>query len=108
MRTNDLNITNQVYKIKEEELKILKNEVEFSRMINSNILPLNMNLIKYLGLDAALFLSAAYEEVMFFRSLGKEPTEWISLTKNKIKSKTGLGAARQQSAIEVLRNKNLI
>lgn len=108
MRTNDLNITNQVYKIKEEELKRLKNEVEFSRMINSNILPLNMNLIKYLGLDAALFLSAAYEEVMFFRSLGKEPTEWISLTKSKIKSKTGLGAARQQSAIEVLRNKNLI
>ena len=108
MRTNDLNITNQVYKIKEEELKKLKNEVEFSRMINSNILPLNMNLIKYLGLDAALFLSAAYEEVMFFRSLGKEPTEWISLTKNKIKSKTGLGAARQQSAIEVLKNKNLI
>ena len=108
MRTNDLNITNQVYKIKEEELKILKNEVEFSRMINSNILPLNMNLIKYLGLDAALFLSAAYEEVMFFRSLGKEPTEWISLTKNKIKSKTGLGAARQKSAIEVLEEHHLI
>ena len=108
MRTNDLNITNQVYKIKEEELKKLKNEVEFSRMINSNILPLNMNLIKYLGLDAALFLSAAYEEVMFFRSLGKEPTEWISLTKNKIKSKTGLGAARQKSAIEVLEEHHLI
>ena len=39
MRTNDLNITNQVYKIKEEELKKLINEVDFSRMINSNILP---------------------------------------------------------------------
>lgn len=108
MQLQNLDITKQKYDLKVEELKRLDDEVSFAELITSDFIPLNIWLVKYLGLDAALFLSAAYEEVMFFRSLGKEPTEWISLTKNKIKSKTGLGAARQQSAIEVLKNKNLI
>ena len=108
MKLQNLDIIKQKYDLKVEELKRFDDEVKFSNLITSDFIPLNIWLVRYLGLDATLFLSAAYEEVMFFRSLGKEPTEWISLTKSKIKSKTGLGAARQQSAIEVLKNKNLI
>ena len=108
MQLQNLDITKQKYDLKVEELKRLDDEVSFAELITSDFIPLNIWLVKYLGLDAALFLSAAYEEVMFFRSLGKEPTEWISLTKNKIKSKTGLGAARQKSAIEVLEEHHLI
>ena len=45
-----------------------------AEVITSDFIPVNMWMVKYLGLDATLFLSAAYEELLYLRSKGKART----------------------------------
>lgn len=108
MKMNEINTTTTYYEIQKIKIEQLESEVKFAELITSSFIPLNMWLVRYLGLDAALFLSAAYEEVIYLRNKGKEVSGHFALTKKKIQSKTGLGAARQKSAIEVLKKHNLI
>ena len=108
MKMNQINTTTTYYEIQKQVVEQLKNEVEYANLITSSFIPLNMWLVRFLGLDAALFLSAAYEEVIYLRTRLKEVSGHFALTKKKVQSKTGLGSARQKSAIEVLEKHNLI
>ena len=80
-----------------------------AEVITSDFIPVNMWMVKYLGLDATLFLSAAYEELLYLRSKGKARTaDSLFFSKRKAQQKTGLGEKRQKKAIEILANHNLI
>ena len=80
-----------------------------AEVITSDFIPVNMWMVKYLGLDATLFLSAAYEELLYLRSKGKiRMGDSLFFSKRKAQQKTGLGENRQKKAIEILANHHLI
>lgn len=86
-----------------------RNEAKAAEIITSNFIPVNMWMIKFLGLDATLFLSAAYEEFLFLRSKHKiYDSHSIFFSKRKAQQKTGLGEDRQKKAIEVLTKHDLL
>ena len=87
-----------------------ENESAALRVITTHYIPVNTWLIKYLGLDAALFLSAAYEELFYLRQIGKVKDDdfAVKFSVRKAQMKTGLGEARQRKAIDVLKSHGLI
>lgn len=87
-----------------------ENESATLRVITTHYIPVNTWLIKYLGLDAALFLSAAYEELFYLRQIGKVKDDdfAVKFSVRKAQMKTGLGEARQRKAIDVLKSHGLI
>lgn len=80
------------------------------RVITSHYIPLNVWLIRYLGLDAALFLSAVYEELLYLKEKGKAKLydSQVRFSTRKAKLKTGLGETRQRKALEVLESHHLL
>lgn len=79
-------------------------------LLTSHYIPVNIWLIRYLGLDAALFLSAVFEELFYLKEIGKA-TYYVSDVKfsvRKAQMKTGLGETRQRKAIKVLESHNLL
>ena len=84
-------------------------EAKATEVITANFIPVNMWMVRYLGIDATLFLSAAYEEFLFLESKGKTYSDnSIVFTYNKAQFKIGLGKDRQKKAIEILKKHELI
>ena len=88
----------------------IKQESTALRVMTSHYIPVNTWLIRYLGLDAALFLSAAYEELFYLKEIGKikQFENDVRFSIRKAQMKTGLGEARQRKAIKVLESHNLL
>ena len=100
--------SNDLYEIR-NQAKRWSDEAKAANLLTANAIPLNLWLVKYMGLDATLFLSAAYEEFVFLRKKNKLYT-WnsIALSNRKIKQKTGLGETRQKKAVEVLEKNGVL
>ena len=84
-------------------------EAKAAEVITSDFIPVNMWMIKYLGLDATLFLSAAYEEFLYLRTKNKTYYKnSLIFSRRKAQQKTGLGEDRQKKAIETLSKQGLL
>ena len=79
-------------------------------LLTSHYIPVNIWLIRYLGLDAALFLSAVFEELFYLKEIGKATYYGsdVKFSVRKAQMRTGLGETRQRKAIKVLESHNLL
>ena len=82
-----------------------KNKLELDKLMSENYYPVNITMVKYLGIDAALFFSAAYEQMDFMRA---DLNRYNTFSVKTASEKTGLSSVKQKKAIEVLKQHNLI
>ena len=82
-----------------------KNKLELDKLMSENYYPVNITMVKYLGIDAALFFSAAYEQMDFMRA---DLNKYNTFSVKTASEKTGLSSVKQKKAIEVLKHHNLI
>ena len=87
------------------ELKTKQNKLCLDEMMAENYYPVNITMVKYLGIEAALFFSALYEEMDFMRA---DLTKYNTFSIRTAREKTGLTATKQKKAIEVLEQYGLI
>ena len=87
------------------ELKTKQNKLCLDEMMAENYYPVNITMVKYLGIEAALFFSALYEEMDFMRA---DLLKYNTFSIRTAREKTGLTPAKQKKAIEVLKRLGLI
>ena len=89
----------------QENIKLLENKLELDKLMSENYYPVNIAMVKYLGIEPALFFSAAYEQMEF---MGADLSKDNTLSVRTISEKTGLSSVKQKKAIEVLKQHKLI
>ena len=82
-----------------------KNKLELDKLMSENYYPVNITMVKYLGIEPALFFSAAYEQMDFMRA---DLNKYNTFSVKTASEKTGLSSVKQKKAIEVLKQHNLI
>lgn len=87
------------------ELKTKQNKLCLDEMMAENYYPVNITMVKYLGIEAALFFSALYEQMDFMRA---DLNKYNTFSIRTAREKTGLTPAKQKKAIEVLERHGLI
>ena len=75
----------------EREAREWREEAKAAELITTSFIPVNMWLVRMIGLDATLFLSSAYEELLFLRKKKKvKSRDTIEMSVKKMQLKTGL------------------
>ena len=87
------------------KINLEQNKLELDWMMTENYYPVNITMVKYLGIEAALFFSALYEEMDFMKA---DLSNYNTFSIRTAREKTGLPPAKQKKAIAILQLHKLI
>ena len=88
-----------------QNVKTSQGKLDLDLIMTENYYPVNITMVKYLGIEATLFFSAYYEQMEFMHA---DLTKYNTFSVRMAMERTGLSALKQKKAIEVLKSHNLI